>query len=80
VKAVSEGISEGAASQFSLTVYESTGAMGADESIRRLEKQFRGLYLNGLRVSFPSLFMSQQGLWGLTNLFVTCEKSFEGCF
>jgi hypothetical protein len=24
--------------------------------------------------------MSQQGLWGLTNPFVTYEKSFEGLF
>jgi len=24
--------------------------------------------------------MSQQGLWGLTNPFVTCEKSLEGYF
>jgi len=69
-----------APTQFLVTVYESKGAVWADEYIRRLGKQFRGLYLNAQRVSFPSLFMSQQGLWGLTNLFVTCEKSFEGCF
>jgi hypothetical protein len=36
VKAVSGAISEWAASQFSLTVYDSTGAVGADESIRHL--------------------------------------------
>jgi hypothetical protein len=36
VKAVSVAISEWAASQFSLTVYESTGAVGTDESIRHL--------------------------------------------
>jgi hypothetical protein len=34
VKAVSGAISERAASQFSLAVYESTGAVGADECIR----------------------------------------------
>jgi hypothetical protein len=33
VKAVSGSISEWAASKFSLTVYEPTGAVGADESI-----------------------------------------------
>jgi hypothetical protein len=44
VKAVTGDISEWAASQFSLTVYESTGALG------------------------------------LTNPFVTCEKSFQGYF
>jgi hypothetical protein len=36
VKVVSGAISEWAASQFSLTIYESTGAVGADESIRHL--------------------------------------------
>jgi hypothetical protein len=36
VKAVSGAISEWAASQFSLSVYESTGAMGADESISHM--------------------------------------------
>jgi hypothetical protein len=36
MKAVSGVISEWAWSQFFLTVYESTGAVGADESIRHL--------------------------------------------
>jgi hypothetical protein len=36
VKAVSGAISESAASLFSLAVYESTGAVGADESIRHM--------------------------------------------
>jgi len=36
VKAVSGAISEWAASQFSFTVYESTRAVGADESIRHM--------------------------------------------
>jgi hypothetical protein len=36
VKGVSGAIFDWAASQFSLTVYESTGALGADESIRHL--------------------------------------------
>jgi hypothetical protein len=53
-----------APTQFSVTVYESKGAVWADESIRHLGKEFQGLYLNGQRVSFPSLFMSQQGHWG----------------
>jgi hypothetical protein len=52
VKAVSGAISEWAASQFSLTVYESTGPVWADESIRHLCKEFRGLFLTGHRVSF----------------------------
>jgi hypothetical protein len=36
VKAVSGAISEWAASQFSFTVYDSTRAVGADESIRHM--------------------------------------------
>jgi acyl-coenzyme A thioesterase PaaI-like protein len=36
VKGVSAAICDSAASQFSLTVYESTGAVGLDESIRHL--------------------------------------------
>jgi hypothetical protein len=36
VKAVSGAISEWAASQFSLTVYESTGDVGVYESIRHM--------------------------------------------
>jgi len=52
----------GAPTQFVVTVYESKGAVWPDESIHPLGQQFRGLYLNGQRVSFPSLFMSQQGL------------------
>jgi len=63
-----------------MTVYESKGAAWADESIRPLWKEFRGLFLTRQRVSFLWLFRSQQGLWGMTNLFVTCEKSFEGYF
>jgi hypothetical protein len=35
-KAVSGAISEWAASQFSLTLYESTGPVGADESIHHM--------------------------------------------
>jgi len=80
VKAVSGAISEWAASQFSLTVYESTGAVWEDESIRHLWKEFRGPFFTRQRVSFPWLLISQQGLWGLTNPFVTCENSFEGYF
>jgi len=36
LEAVSEVISEWAATQFSFTVYEATGAVWADESIRHL--------------------------------------------
>jgi hypothetical protein len=36
--------------------------------------------MNGHRLSFLRLFMSQQGLCGLTNPFITCENSFRSCF
>jgi len=55
-------------------------AVRADESIRHMWKQFRGLFLTGRRLSFPWLFMSTQGLCGLTNPLVTCESSFGGYF
>jgi hypothetical protein len=48
--------------------------VGAEESMRDLWKQFRGLFLSGQRLSFPWLFMSQQGLCGLTNLWVSSGK------
>ena len=38
---VSMMISESAATQFSMTIYESTGAACADESKRQLCKEFR---------------------------------------
>jgi len=78
LKGVSGAIFEWAPSQFSLTVYESTKAVGADESIRHMRKEFRGQLLSGQRVSFPLLFMSHQGLFGMTNPFATCESSFGG--
>jgi hypothetical protein len=41
-----------AATQFSLNVPESTGAVCAD-AMRHLWKQFLGLFQSGQRVSFP---------------------------
>jgi len=64
VKAFSGALSEWAASQFSLTVYESTGAVVAYEFIRHMWKEFRGLLLLGQRLGFPRLFMSHEGLFG----------------
>jgi hypothetical protein len=73
-------ISEWAATLFSLTVYESTGVVWADESIRHLWKQFRGLFLTRRRLSFPWLFISQQGLCALTNPWVTSGNIFGDDF
>jgi hypothetical protein len=53
VKRVSRATYEWAVTRFSLTVCESPGAVWAVETIRHLGKQFRALYLNGQRVSFP---------------------------
>jgi hypothetical protein len=80
VKAVSRVLSEWAATHFFFTVYKFTGAVWVDESIRKLWKQFRGLFLSGQRLSFPWLFMTTQGLCGLTNPFVTCVSSFRVFF
>jgi len=74
LKAVSEAISEWEATQISLTVYELTGAVWADESMGLLLKQFQWRFLSGQRLSFPWLFMSQQGLCGLTNPWVSSGK------
>jgi hypothetical protein len=71
-------ISERGATLFFFIVPESTGAVCVEDSMRHLWKQFQRLFLRGQRLSFPSLFMSQQGLCGLTNPFVTFESTFEG--
>jgi len=78
VKAVSEDISEWAASQFSLTPYESTGAVCPDESLHYLWKQFQELFLWGRRLSFWWLFTSQKGLCGQTKPFIPWDSSFGG--
>jgi len=71
-------ISERAPTMFFFIVSESTGVACAEEFMRHLGKQFRRLFLSGQRLNFPWLFISQQGLCGLTNPFVTCESTFEG--
>jgi hypothetical protein len=58
-KSVSRATSKWAATQFSVTVYESKGAVLADKFIRHLWKQFRGLFMSGKQLSFPCLFVSQ---------------------
>ena len=64
-------ISEWSGTQFSLTFSESTGAVCTEDSLCHRRKQFRGLFMTGRRLSFPLLFMSQQGLCALTNPLVT---------
>jgi len=64
VKGVLSATFEWAATLFSLTVYESTGAVWADESIRHLWKQFRVLYLRGQRLSFSDCLWDKRGCVG----------------
>jgi hypothetical protein len=52
MKAVSGAISDWAATQFSLTVYESTGAVCTDESMGHLWKHFLCRFLRGQRLCF----------------------------
>jgi len=51
-----------------------------DESIRHLWKQFPGGFLREQRLGFSWLFISQKGLCGLTNPFITSESNFGGYF
>jgi len=46
-------ISVWAATVFSLTVYELTVALWADEFIRHVGKEFLGLFLSSHRLNFP---------------------------
>jgi len=71
LETISLTISEWSATLFSLTFSESTGAVCTEDSLCHRRKQFRGLFLTGRRLSFPLLFMSQQGLCALTNPLVT---------
>jgi len=64
MKALSRAISEWEATQFSVTVYESKGVVLADKFVRHLWKQFWGLFMSGKQLSFPCLFVSQQGCGG----------------
>jgi len=47
VKGVSGALFDAAATQFSLSAYEATWAVWADESVRHLQKQCQGLLLIG---------------------------------
>jgi len=80
LETVSVTISESAATPFSLTVSVSTGVVCNEESLRQLWKQFQWRFLRGHWLSFPWLFMSQQGQRGLTNPFVTYESTFVAYF
>ena len=62
MKAISLMISESAATQFLLTIYETIGAVSADESMRQPWKQFCSQFLSQQRFSFRWWFLSQQGL------------------
>jgi hypothetical protein len=73
-------ISESVVTQFSLTIYESTKAACADESKHQLCKQYRLWFLSTQQLSFPWLFMSQNGLCAVTNSCVIIGNSFGDDF
>jgi hypothetical protein len=47
-------------------------AVSADKSMHKLWNQFQWWFMSLQRLSFPWLFLSQQGLCALTNPYVTC--------
>jgi len=79
LQAVSVMISS-ASTLFSLTIYESTGAVCADESMRRLLKLFLWWILSWQGLNFPWTCPSKQGLLSLTNPRVISASSFVDDF
>jgi hypothetical protein len=63
--------SESAATQFSLTIFESTWAVCSDEITSHMWKRFCWQFLRRQQLCFPWLFLSQQGQCALTNPGVT---------
>jgi len=80
MKAISLIIFESAATQFSLTIYETTGAVSADESMRQPWKPFCWQFLSRQRLSFRWWFLSQQGLCAPMNPSVSHGSSFIDIF
>jgi len=52
----------------------------ADESMRQLWKQFQWWFLSQQRLSFPRLFLTQQGLCALTNPCISSRNGFGDDF
>jgi hypothetical protein len=77
---VSVMIYESVATQISLTIFESTGAVCADESMRQLLKQFRWWFFSRQRHSFPWIFLSKHGLCALSNPSINPASSFDDDF
>ena len=76
VEAVLMTICESSATQFSLTISESTEALCSAESKHHLWMLFRWWFLSRQRLRFCWLFLIHQGLWALTNPHVTCGSGF----
>jgi hypothetical protein len=70
-------ISESTTTQFSLTIFESTGTLCAHESKRHLLKRFLWWFLRRQWLNFCWLFLSQQGLYALTNPHVPSRSNFD---
>jgi hypothetical protein len=77
---VSVMISESIAIQFSLNICEWTGVVSTEESIHQLWKKFRWWFMSRQRLSFPWLFLSQNGLCAVTNPCVITRNSFGDDF
>ena len=80
LEVVSLTIPQSASTQFSWTFSEWTGAASTFDSTPYLWKVFRWWFLSRQRLTFRWLFVSQQGLWALTNPRVTFRISFVDDF
>jgi hypothetical protein len=80
MQAISVMISKSMVTQFSLNIFEWTGAVCTSESKRQLYKQFRWWFLSRRRLSFPWIFLSENGLCALTNHSLSSASSFGDDF
>jgi len=71
---------ESAATQFSLTISDSTWAVCSKESMPQQWKQFCWWFISRQRLSSPWLFMTQQGMSAVMNLCVTHGRTFIANF
>jgi hypothetical protein len=75
VEAVSSMISEAAATEFLVLIFEAIRVTCTVESMRLLWKQFRRWFLRRQRLSFQYWFLRPQGLLALSNQCVTLGSS-----
>jgi len=68
-------ISQSSATQYSVTITESTGSVRTYESKHQLGENFQWRFQTREQLSFRCWFLSQLGLYTLTNPGVSCEGS-----